>query len=591
MSSNLLVLLNSEHWFWSLVNRERKKYSAIILASLFINLFALLSALYVMTVYDRVIPSGSIDTLVALTVGVALVYFFDFAMKTTRGSLTDNAGEQIDLGVGERLFDLMERNYQLVSKHPVGAISSTVKDFDILKDFISSASFLAFADLPFSLFFVAALYLLAGPIAFIPLIILVAVVVVSLLVRPLTQKYSDEASVGGNTKNSTLVEMLGGVETLSTLQGVDLLRQRWMSALSQSVEVGKKLKRVSLFATNFSMLGQQSSQAVIVFFGVLSILDGELSMGALIGCVIISGRILSPMGQITGLLSKFSQAKSAYSSLNSFFSDEVNLDRNRVLTRRKKLDTLTLDRVTFSYSDANSNAIENLSFSIKAGEKVGIVGGMGGGKTTLVRLISGLLAPSSGSILLGGVEMSHLDPRDIRRDVSIVSQFPTLFSGSIKENILLGNPKASDEDLLMACQASGVSDFINSLDQGLETQLAERGQRLSGGQKQTIALARALICKPRVLILDEPTSSLDNASEAKLVDRLASATKNMTLIVISHRAPMLKLTPRLLVIESGRLRADGPRDEILVPRSSLKQASDTTQSHQENVPKSAKDNR
>ena len=552
------------HWFWGAVKSQRGQYMQVIVASIFINIFALVSAFYVMTIYDRVIPNDARESLLALTLGVLIIIFFDFVMKSLRGSFTDKAGSAIDKTVGERLFDHLARNYQLVTQRQVGAVSSTVREFEQLKEFISSASFTAFVDFPFILLFVFVLWNLGGPIAVVPAIIVVAVIAVSLIVQPLIRKVAQQGMIENQSKQGVLVELLTGMETAKTLPGLGMLRDRWLGSVERQSTQTTRSKGFSLLATNAAQTGQQLCQVGVVAYGVLLIAEGSLTMGSLIACVILGGRTLAPLAQITGLINRYSQAKSAYQALDQMFQVEDREEQASEFIRRSDCNgELEFRATTLAYPKAGRPALDEVDLKVAPGQKIGVVGPIGSGKTSLLRLASGLMVPTAGQVLVGGIDVTHWHPDDLRQQVGIISQTPTLFTGTVAENIRLGNPNATDDEVVAAAEMAGVGDFVNQLENGLDTHLFERGAQLSGGQRQAICIARAVVGNPKILIMDEPTSSLDNASEQRLVQRLAPWVKDRTLVVITHRAPMLALVSDIAVIEAGKITSVTPKSKVI----------------------------
>ena len=563
MSKNYKTL-PSEHWFWGPVLQCKRLYSQVILASVFINLFALVSAFYIMTVYDRVIPNEAMESLLALTIGVCVVMAFDFVMKVLRGVFTDQAGAHIDNQVADNLFTRLSQNDNVAGEKPAGAMASTVKDFDSLKDFLASASFVVFADIPFTVLFIFVLYAIGGPIAAIPGIIVLAVLLVGLLVQPIIKRLTFNAMKDGQSKQAVLVEVLSSLETLKTLPGLSLLRDRWMDSVERQGAVTAKSRFWTQLTTNFSQLGQQASQVGIVVYGVVLITQGNLSMGSLIACVILSGRTLSPLGQLTSLLGRMNQSFNAYRNLNELMQEPVAETARTSHIRRETLEgCIAFTNVAFAYPKQKQQTLKQVNLKLKAGEKIALLGKIGSGKTSILRLLAGIYEPTEGSVQIDGAEVSHLHPEDLRRNVGVVLQVPSLFSGTVKENLLMGNPDATDEEILEAAKLAGVDEFVGQLPDGYDTMLTERGQQLSGGQRQALCIARALVGDPKIVVMDEPTSAMDSATEQQLVFRLNKALENRTVVIITHRGSLLSLVDRVAVIDSGRVVADGPKEQVL----------------------------
>ena len=553
-----------KHWFFGPVLEQKSKFFQLIIASLSINLFALISAFYILTVYDRVIPNDTLDSLIYLTGGMLAVILFDFLMKVVRGIVTDQAGIEIDKEVAASFFDHISRNEKLIGKQSTGSLSTTIKEFDNLKDVMASATLVAFADLPFILIFLVVLYLIGGPIAAVPGIIVIIVLIGGLAIQPIIRRMSAHASDDGKSKQSVLIEMISGLETLKTLRGINLLEKRWSESVQKQGEAVLKSRFWNQLLSNFAQSGQQLSQVGIIVYGVLLIMSADLTMGALIACVILSGRTLAPLGQIPNLLGRLNQAMVAYSSLQQLFSQKSIEKSSQNYVRHERLDSsIQIRNLSLTYEGANKPALENLNLNIKAGEKIAVLGKIGSGKTTLIKIITGLVSPSSGNVKAGGVELSNLHPDDIRKTISVCLQTPLLFSGTVKENLLLGNPEASDEEIIAASKLTGVDRIVDELPKGYATQLNEKGEMLSGGQRQAITLTRTLINNPDILLLDEPTSSMDTQTEKFVLENLKTWIKTKTVLVATHRGQLLELADRVVVIDSGKIVADDKKEAIL----------------------------
>jgi len=563
MSSNYKKL-PEEHWFFGAILRNKRLYTQVILASVVINLFALVSAFYIMTVYDKVIPNEAMESLVALTIGIVIVMAFDFILKIMRGLFTDHAGVQIDKEVSNLLFERLAKNDNVAGQKPTGAMAAIVKEFDSVKDFLGSASFIVFADLPFVFLFMFVLYSIGGTVAAVPGAIVIATILVALLVQPIIKRLTANAAKDGQSKQAVLVEMLNSLETLKTLPGIGLLQDRWSDSVERQGKVSLKSRFWSQLTSNFCQLGQQMSQVGIVVYGVVLISAGDLTMGSLIACVILSGRVLAPMGQLTGLLGRLNQSLTSYHNLNELMQEPVRENKRQEQIRRPELTgDIDFENACFRYPDQKQDTLTHINLAIKAGEKVAILGRIGSGKTSLLRLLTGIYEPTQGSVKIDQTEVNHLHPDDLRKGLGVVMQKPMLFSGTVKENILLGNPDATDGQIMAAAQQAGAADFISKLPDGYETILTERGQQLSGGQQQALSIARALVSNPSVIVMDEPTSAMDNATEQELVARLKKELADKTVILITHRGNLLSLVDRVIIVDSGRIMADGPKEEVL----------------------------
>jgi ATP-binding cassette subfamily C protein LapB len=532
-------------------------------ASAFINVFALVSAFYVMIVYDRIIPNNATESLIVLTIGVLAIVAFDFAMKVLRGLYTDKASSLVDIEVSEKLFDRISRNEQLIGQK-TGAIASVVKEFDHLKEFIASASFVAFVDLPFIFLFLWVLYSIGGFVAAVPALIVVVVIIAGLLIQPIIQKLTFNASKDGQSKQSVIVEVLSGMETLKTLPGIGILRERWVKSVESQGITTAKSKFWSQLTSNFTQSGQQLSQVGIIVYGVYLIAEGDLTMGSLIACVILSGRTLAPLGQVSNLLGRYNQAITSYENFGQLMQQPVSeMSKEHQIRVDKVTGALTIKNVSLTYPGMKESTVKQLNLDIKAGEKIAIVGKIGSGKTSLLRLIAGLLQPTEGSIKIDQTDITHMHGDDLRKHVGVVMQMPMLFSGTLKENLLMGNPDATDDEVIYAARVAGVDEIASNLPDGYETVLSEGGQQLSGGQRQAVCIARAFVGNPQIVIMDEPSSAMDNNSEAQLLLDIQSRIVDKTFILITHRGTLLSLVDRVMVFDSGRIVADGPKEKVL----------------------------
>jgi len=555
-----------EHWFFGPVLACKKIYFQVIWASVLINMFALASSLYIMTVYDRVVPNNAIESLWALTSMIGVVIVFDLAMKIIRGVFVDSASARIDKRVSSALFERIARHDANLSKTATGALAGTVRNFDMLKDAFGSASFTVFADLPFIFLFIWVLYLIGGPIAIVPALIVPLVILFGLGLQPIIKRMTELSQAQGKSKQAVMVEMISALETVKTVQGISMLRNRWLNSVVHQSKSNTKTKMTSQLAAQFAQFSQQVSQVAIVVYGVFLIADGGLTMGQLIACVILSGRTMAPLGQLTGLLGRMNSALSAYKALDELLgkpSEEE--ERAEQVSRATIKGDVEFRNVSFTYEDQPEPVLNDISFKLKAGERLAIVGRIGSGKTTLLRLLCGLNPPDKGAVLVDNADIRHIRPDDVRRNIGVVMQNPVLFSGSIRDNILMGNPSASDEDLIEAARVSGAESFIGMLPGGFDFPLSEQGRELSVGMRQSVAIARAIVGNPNILLMDEPTAPLDSAAEAAMVENLDVVTKGLTTIFVTHRGAMLQIADKVLALENGRIAAFGPKDEVLKP--------------------------
>tara|TARA_Y200000002_G_scaffold327724_1_gene290959 strand:- start:918 stop:2537 length:1620 start_codon:yes stop_codon:yes gene_type:complete len=528
------------------------------------NFLGLSTSLFIMVVYDRVVPNQAIESLIALTIGVFIALGFDFLIKSVRANFIDKAGKKADARMSRLIFDqLMTMN--LASKSAKsGALASTVREFESLRDFFTSATLVAVVDLPFVFLFIYIIYLIGGPLAYVPLAAVPIVIITGLFVQPFLAKISVESMESGMTKQGVLVETLNGLETIKATGSANLMKKRFQDATLSQSELGLRSRMFSQFAVNSAVSVQQFAQIAIIFYGVFLIQDGIVTMGALIAAVILAGRTLAPLTQLATALTRVNSSRAAYKSINNLMSKPR--DRAQVenpLSRPSLAGEIEFKNVFFRYPGAPESTIRDLSFKIEPGQKVAILGKMGSGKSTVARLLAGLYEPDSGSILVDGVDIRQIDPADLRRNIGFMLQETWLFSGTIKENIQMGFTEYDDTHILDVAKLSGVDEFVKRNPSGYDFYLKERGEGLSGGQRQSINLARALLHHPSTLILDEPTSSMDQATEKAVLDNLSSWLGPKTLVAITHRNSLVRLASRVLVLDQGVLVADESPENLV----------------------------
>ena len=553
-----------KNWFLLYISNQKKFYLQAILASIFINIFALITSVYIMVIYDRIIPNNAISSLISIIIGVLFVISMDFSMKMLRGYFLDMAGKQIDSSSSRDIFQKIV-GYDL-SKAPKfsGELVSVVREFETFREFFNSITLTSLVDFPFILVFLAVIYGIGGNIAFVPGCIVPVVIIFGLLLQPVLKQISEDSQKDGQAKQTVLGEMINGLETVKTVSGGTVLKTRWMNAVDAQSKTSIKSRIFTQLALNFAGIGQQLSQVGIIGFGVLAVSSGDMSMGALIACTILSGRTLAPLGQIGGLMGRLNSAKAAYHSVTKFMLEASREETAKeYFPRNNILGSIEFSHVNFSYAEDTQIILNDLNLKINAGEKVAVIGKIGSGKTTLLKLILGLYQPNNGSTLIDGANIQQIRPEDIRRQFGVVMQNTYLFSGSIRDNIAFGLDEISTDEIDEAATIAGVTDFTKKMNNGLDYQLSEGGKDLSGGQRQAIALARAIVRKPAIILLDEPTSAMDLTSERQIIKNLKSYFTKQTLVVVTHRMSLLQLVDRVIAVDDGKVTVDGSRESIL----------------------------
>lgn len=551
-------------WFWGALKENMRVYQEVVLAAVMINLFALASPLFIMNVYDRVIPNNAFETLAVLAIGVVIVFLFDFVLKNLRAHFLDAAGRKTDVKISARLFEQMMGMTMTARPASAGVLASNMREFEGLRDFFTSATMVTLIDLPFVLMFILLIYVIGGPIAIVPAVVVPLVIILGYIMQGPMQKIIRQSMNESALKNALLFETISGLETIKVQAAEGHTQRKWEELTDKASRTAVKSRRISAFTLNFTVLLQQLSSVAVVVVGVFLIAGGNISMGALIACVILNGRAMAPLAQVAGLLTRLSQSREALAQLDDLMKKEVERPAGKhFITMPGCEGRVEFKDVVFHYPDQTVPALNHVSFVIEPGDRVGIIGAVGSGKTTIERLLINLYQPDSGSVQIDGTDVRQIDPGDLRRNVGAVQQSPQLFYGSVRENITMGHETAPERAVVRAAEMAGVMEFLRDSQHGLDTQVGERGEALSGGQRQSVAVARSLLYDPPVMILDEPTAAMDPASENRLRKRLEKLCKGKTTILITHKGPMLSMVDKLILIDRGRLVAYGEKDEVI----------------------------
>lgn len=548
----------SGHWFFSSFQKSKWIYFQVLIAAMVSNFLSLTTALFTMTVYDRIIPNAAFESLMALSIGVVIALGFDFMIKGLRARFIDTASKRADLEISRRLFDRILTLTPSEQRQQTGAMAGTIREFETLREFFNSSTLVILIDLPFVFFFIYVIYLIAGPLAIVPLMAVPLVIIAGVGIQPFLIKITKGTIESGMSKQAVLVETLNGLETVTATGSGKLMRKRYEDALNNQTDSGNKIRALSMFIINFAASIQQYAQVAAIFYGVYLIVEGTITQGALIGAVILGGRTLSPLSQLAQTLSRVNGALAAYRNLSTLVGSHPNSSHSDLspISRPKLQGEIEFKNVSYKFDGSNEPILKGLSFKIPAGQKVALVGKMGSGKSTLSRLIAGILEPTEGAVLIDGVDVRQLDAADIRKNIGVMLQDSWLFSGTVRENIQMGFNEYDDDYILKICKISCVDDFVGSHPKGYDLEIKERGIGLSGGQRQTINLARSLLHDPQILLLDEPTSSMDQSTEKRVVESLQKASSEKTMMIVTHRNPILVMVDRVFVLENGKIVAD-----------------------------------
>ncbi len=552
------------HWFWSVMGENLPIYRDVLIAAFFLSLFALAMPLFIRNVYDRVVPNHAIHTLWVLATGVGIVIVGDLVLRTMRSYFLDLASKRVDVKLSAYI---MERVLGTRLEHrplSAGSFASNLRSFETVRDFITSTTITAFIDLPFALIFVLVIGLIAWQMT-IPIVLgMLVALTVSLAVQGQMRDLSETTYRAAAQRNATLIESLVGLETVKALGAEGQMQGRWEQSVNFLAQISNRLRLLSSTTLNTALWVSQTVNVAIIIIGVYLMIDNQLTLGGLIACSMLSSRALAPISQVAGLLTQYHHATTAFSSLNQIMANPIERPENsNFLTRQTLQGEIEFKDVCFNYPNQDITVLNKVSFSIKPGESVAILGRVGSGKTTLLKLMLGLYQPCDGAVYIDGIDLRQLDPAELRRSCGYVSQDSMLFYGTLRDNLTIGLPMADDVAITEAAKAGALVDFVNSHPQGFDMIVGERGESLSGGQRQGVAIARAVIKDPPMLLLDEPTGSMDHTSEEQVKQAFRQSTVGKTVVLVTHRTSLLEMVDRIMVMDTGKLVADGPRDKIL----------------------------
>ena len=552
-------------WFWSIVLRDWKRYIDVMFGSMIANILALATVVFSMNVYDRVIPAQSIPTLWVLAGGVLIAAIFEFSLRVARIYLSDIIGKRADLRISDRVFGHALRIKNSERSKSTGTFISQIRELEGVRELVTSTTISAIADLPFFLLFLGIFWLIGGNLFWVMLLVVPLMILPGILAQKPLAKLASEGMREGAIRNAMLVEAVQGIEDIKLLRAEARFQNQWNHMNESSADISMRQRKIVGVMNAWTQKIQGLTFAIVVLVGCFAVMKGDMTTGALVACSMLSSRMLGPIAQITGVLGRWQQAKVAKNGLDELMKKPVDQPDHAHLIHRPALNGhYELTGMTFKYDEDDpkpSLMIPNLE--IISGEKIAILGRNGAGKSTLLQLLSGMQTPVQGKIKLDGVELSLIDPSDVRRDMGLLNQNAHLFFGSVRENLTLGAPLASDEEILNALKITGAIHFVQEKKEGLDHMILEGGIGFSGGQKQALLLARLLIRQPNILLLDEPTASIDDVSEKQLIDHLKLWLGQRTLIVATHRRAVLELVDRIIVVNDGKIVMDGPRDQIL----------------------------
>lgn len=553
-----------QSWFWGTLWRFRRYYGETVVAAVLVNLLALAGTFFIMNVYDRVVPNQAYATLWVLGIGAVVAMVFEFAMRCLRAWFIDTAGKKADLILGSALF--RQTMALRLEQRPAssGAFANLLREFETVRDFAASATLAALTDLPFVALFLFVIALVAGPLVCVPVAAVPLVAGAGLLVQWPLSRIMQENLRESSVKHGVLIEAVEGLGTLKANNAEGFMQKRWEDASAHGAQTATKSRFLSGLAMNYVVFTQQVATVVMVVWGVYLIHGGQLSMGALIAAVMLGGRALGPLGQVATLAVRYQSARAAFRALDALMRAPVERESHRAYLNRPRLSgALVCADLWFAYPGQQQAVVEGVSLRIEAGERVAVLGRVGSGKSTLLKVAAGLYRPLRGQVLLDGVDIQQIEPADVRRNLAYVEQEARLFYGTLRDNIMLASPRATDEELLSIARMTGLDRVAARHPLGFDMPVGERGEGLSGGQKQLVSLARCLLSSPAAMLFDEPTGAMDTATESMFIAGLRPLLAGRTMVVATHRRAMLSLVSRVIVVDGGRVVADGPRDRVL----------------------------
>ncbi|TGQ05792.1 MULTISPECIES: type I secretion system permease/ATPase [unclassified Mesorhizobium] len=565
MTVGTAARIERRHWLTGTMGAFWRTYSKVVLSAVFINLLAIASPIFTMNVYDRILPNKAISTLWVLALGIGAAILFDLLLKTARASLIDYAGRKADLRISYLLFEKVLNSSLSARPGSTGEYANRVTQYEFVREFFTSNTISVFIDTVFVFVFLAVIYAIGGWLVIIPALAFVISVIVGLITQRRIGKRVAASMNEASQRQALLVESISTLETIKSLRAEAYLLRKWGEHSKNAANTSEKIKELSAAAGNITGAIQQFVTVALVVAGAYAFSEGQVSTGAIIGTVMLAGRAVAPLGQIAITLARFRQAMLSLRIINTIMSQpEDRPDTVGFVNRPIRSGALVFKNVGFAYPGTENEVLSGLNIAVKPGERIGIIGRIGSGKTTMGRLIGRLFLPTSGELLIDGIDIRQYHPSEVRAAVGIVAQAGDLFSGTIKENLLMAAPEATDEEIIDAAKAAGVDDFVSRHPRGYDMNVGERGTNLSGGQRQSVAIARLLLTKPKIVFLDEPSGSMDLASERQLIKQLKVAfDRDTTLIVSTHRYSMLELADRLIVIDQGRVVADGPKEQVI----------------------------
>ncbi len=565
-----IVIENPKEWFWDTMKRNIGIYKQVAIISLFINLFILATPLFTMNVYDRVLPNNAMETMWALFIGISIIMVFDFVMKMVRTYFLGIAGKRADTVISNKIFNHL-LNIKLASKPAsTGQFVSRLQSYESVREFFTSATMSAIVDLPFIFIFILVIFFIGGPLGYVTLSIVVILILTSWYMQKPLKNIVEKSVKEEQLKQTTLIETVTGLEIIKSVRAQNRMRTHWDKSVAATVHYAEQGQFLSHSINYFTAFMSGFSNIIIVAAGVYLASTGGITMGGIIAAMMLNGRVIAPVSQIVGMIIRFDRTMLSLNNLDEIMKMPVEKEDKNYISRPNLKGNIELKDLEFTYSENKYKILKNINLTIKEGEKVAILGKIGSGKSTLLKLMMNLYEPVSGSVLIDGVDTRQIDPVDLRRSMGIVPQEPFLFMGTIKDNITIGEQFATDEELLKVARIAGLHEFLDKHEAGFDLIVGERGEGLSGGERQSVTLARALISNPNIIMLDEPTNAMDKQAETSFINKLEEIIKDKTLVLVTHKTSLLRLVDRVIIVENGQIIADGTKEEVFKSSSIMK---------------------
>jgi ATP-binding cassette subfamily C protein LapB len=559
-----LSLESASHWFWGTMLESWRIYRDVLLAAFLINVFGLVGTFYVLNVYDRVIPNSAYETLWVLSIGIVVVYIFSVIMRALRSHFIDEAGKKTNLKLSSMILQKVLDLKTEARPQSIGSFTNNLQEFESIRDFITSFSITALIDIPFMILGLLVVWWIGGVLVVAFLFAIIILGVYAYFIQKPLQEAVEKSVKASAQKNAILVEGVAGLETIKMLGAESHVQRAWEESISYIAQWSSRSRFLSTSVQDVAYFVQNAVVVVIVIGGVYMITSGNLTQGALVALVILSRQVLAPMAQVVNLATRYHRAKEALNTLDGIMKLPVERPPGKTFLLRSRFEgAIGIKNLSFGYPGQATQVLNNISVEIRAGEKVGVIGPVGSGKTTLGKLMMGILEPTNGMVTMDGTDIRQIDPAELRHFIGYVPQDIVLFKGTVRDNVTMGTHDLDDHTVLRAAEIAGVNNFVKKHSKGFDMEVGEFGRGLSGGQRQCVVMARALLLDPPVLVLDEPTSNMDNRSEIRLKNNLSKIIADKTLILITHRASLLEMVDRLIVIDNGTIVADGPKAFVM----------------------------